>query len=235
MKHTEQMESFESLIDELSELCGILPEYFDIFGNKHTTSLETKKAILKSMNLNIEYPSEIRQEIDTRKWRTWRSLIEPVYVFSQKEQPISIPVYIPVNEGEEKRLTLRWSLEDERGTRNEFVVSSGVMIIADHQWINGRRYIKIHLQDNEIRDIGYYVIHVSCTHPEYIFPEETNTLEKTSRVIITPDSCYLPSELQTGRGWGISINLYAINSRRNWGVGDFTDLRKIVRWIANLK
>ena len=60
-------------------------------------------------------------------------------------------------------------------------------------------------------------------------------LRKTARLIITPDECYLPSDQQDGRTWGLSINLYAIRSARNWGIGDFTDLKKIVQWVADLK
>lgn len=40
---------------------------------------------------------------------------------------------------------------------------------------------------------------------------------------------YIPPALDTGRSWGFSLNLYALRSRRNWGVGDFTDLRTFVR------
>jgi len=36
--------------------------------------------------------------------------------------------------------------------------------------------------------------------------------------------CYLPDWLKDGRGWGIALQLYAIRSERNWGIGDFDDL-----------
>lgn len=36
--------------------------------------------------------------------------------------------------------------------------------------------------------------------------------------------CYLPSWLEQGRAWGISVQLYELRSRRNWGMGDFADL-----------
>ncbi len=41
---------------------------------------------------------------------------------------------------------------------------------------------------------------------------------------------YLPPALEHGRSWGFALNLYALRSRRNWGIGDFTDLRDFVRF-----
>ncbi len=45
---------------------------------------------------------------------------------------------------------------------------------------------------------------------------------------MTPHA-YLPPALERGRTWGFALNLYALRSQRNWGVGDFTDLREAVR------
>ena len=50
-----------------------------------------------------------------------------------------------------------------------------------------------------------------------------------------PASAYWPPVLADGgRAWGVAIQLYAVRSRRNWGMGDFTDLAAIVRWAEGL-
>ncbi|MBD5635431.1 MAG: 4-alpha-glucanotransferase, partial [Candidatus Eremiobacteraeota bacterium] len=52
--------------------------------------------------------------------------------------------------------------------------------------------------------------------------------------LIRPQRAYLPPVLERERAWGFGVNLYALRSARNWGVGDFTDLRDLVRFAATL-
>lgn len=45
--------------------------------------------------------------------------------------------------------------------------------------------------------------------------------------------CHQPAALAGGqRLWGVTIQLYGLRSRRNWGIGDFTDLRTLVELTA---
>jgi 4-alpha-glucanotransferase len=52
--------------------------------------------------------------------------------------------------------------------------------------------------------------------------------------VISPVTAYIPEVLRLGRSWGFAVNLYALRSQRNWGVGDFTDLRTFVNFAAGL-
>jgi len=51
--------------------------------------------------------------------------------------------------------------------------------------------------------------------------------------VTRPERAYLPPALERGRAWGLGVNLYAVRSRRNWGIGDFTDLRELARFAAS--
>jgi len=49
----------------------------------------------------------------------------------------------------------------------------------------------------------------------------------------TAPRCFQPAVLADGgRIWGLSIQLYSLRSRRNWGIGDFTDLATLVEVVA---
>ena len=47
--------------------------------------------------------------------------------------------------------------------------------------------------------------------------------------------CYRPELLERGgRVWGFMVQLYGLRSARNWGIGDFGDLRSLVELAAKL-
>ncbi len=221
-------ELINGLINELADLCGIVPEYWDIFGNKHTVPIETQKAVLRTMKLNLDSEENIRKEIVDLKTRPWNGFIEPVKVVSANNQPLTIPIYIPIEEGKESELSISWSFENESGQRDEFILEGNSITVSDQRRINGRRYIKTDLKDKGDRNIGYYTVSSLCKTPE-------TEISGKSRVIITPDTCRLPAELEHGKTWGLSVNLYSIRSFSNWGSGDFGDLKKLVEWISDLK
>ena len=51
------------------------------------------------------------------------------------------------------------------------------------------------------------------------------TLDAETLVIASPRRCFIPQSLADGaRCWGFAVQLYALRSARNWGVGDFSDL-----------
>ncbi len=52
-------------------------------------------------------------------------------------------------------------------------------------------------------------------------------------LIIAPPRCYEPPVIQQGkRLWGLSIQLYTLRSDHNWGMGDFADLKDLIRVAA---
>lgn len=228
------MNSYEELIDEQARFFGIVPEYWDIFGNKKRTSLETKKAILRAMKVKTDSEEDIRHEIETRRLKQWKSIMAPVHVVSENTRPLILFLCLPVQEGKESALELSLSLKDEHGNKTENKLSWSDLVFLEDKLIEGSRYVKVQASDDLKRDIGYYSVDVECRHPDNIFPGNKNKITASSKLIITPDSCYIPSELDSGQIWGLSVNLYSIRSEQNYGVGDFRDLKGIIKLTSDM-
>ncbi|SQI46185.1 4-alpha-glucanotransferase [Serratia plymuthica] len=53
------------------------------------------------------------------------------------------------------------------------------------------------------------------------------------RLIVAPKRCFEPDALLTGQKlWGACVQLYTLRSDRNWGIGDFGDLRQMVEQVG---
>ena len=59
---------------------------------------------------------------------------------------------------------------------------------------------------------------------------ENKVLEDQALVIAAPSQCYLPSHPR--RSWGVSVQLYGLQFKNNWGLGDFDNLEQVVKWAG---
>jgi (1->4)-alpha-D-glucan 1-alpha-D-glucosylmutase len=57
---------------------------------------------------------------------------------------------------------------------------------------------------------------------------------RARRLKLRAGRCYQPEVLEQRRLWGFMVQLYGLRSERNWGIGDFTDLRHLVEIAAAL-
>jgi 4-alpha-glucanotransferase len=81
-------------------------------------------------------------------------------------------------------------------------------------------------EDGEVRQVSSYLPRdLPLGYHELVGLE---TGERT-RVIVSPGQCFFPEDLFT---WGFAVQLYAVRSRKSWGIGDLSDLRTVARWSA---
>jgi 4-alpha-glucanotransferase len=224
------MADYDELINELSGLCGIYRDYWDIFGNKHEASFESKTAVLRAMGCGIDSEEDVLTEIKKRRDFPWNSFVEPVIFASVNSDMISIAVYIPLPQNSADDAVFSMNITDEHGHKDSFNFNLSNMSPKDERLLDGMSYAKYELpyaaQDGKYR-IGYYAA-------EVLFSAVGSSLRGSCRLIITPDSCYIPPELENARTWGLSVNLYCLCSERNWGLGDFTDLKNLISLSGDL-
>ena len=53
-------------------------------------------------------------------------------------------------------------------------------------------------------------------------------------LIVTPEQAFGAADLGRGRLWGLTLPLYGLRSKANWGLGDFGDLAELAALMAPL-
>lgn len=115
---------------------------------------------------------------------------------------------------------LHWALLTEYGETRSGTTSS-----ADPQ------DSKLRIQLPETTGLGYHRMTVALSTEK---EPKVVQLQAQFSVIITPDKCFIPPTFNTAtRLWGPVVNLTGFSSKRNWGIGDFTDLKTIVAFCAS--
>jgi 4-alpha-glucanotransferase len=68
----------------------------------------------------------------------------------------------------------------------------------------------------------------------YTLAFSDGALRTDTRLIVAPERAYQLDDADADRVWLLAVQLYGVRSRRNWGHGDFTDLRRLVELAAQV-
>ncbi|CCQ75031.1 4-alpha-glucanotransferase [Magnetospira sp. QH-2] len=202
------------ILMRLAAAAGIEEGYWDTFGNHHGVDDNARRFLLSCMGIAADNDEDAAQSLLTIENRDWKNLLPPVCV-GRGDQPPSVDVYIPENQGS-KTLTWRIVLEDgeERSGRSR----CGDLPTWGTRHVEGREYLKKSLRLPGGLPIGYHDLEID-------FSGRT----ASCRIIQAPSRSFLPDWLNRGeRKWGLASHLYAPRHKTDWGIGDFTTLRKIV-------
>ncbi len=212
------------LLDHLARSYGIAPEYYDNSGTCHVTTADTKRAILSAMGVRAETAADLEREAAALKAAWWQSVCDPVLVVRSGKGVSSWSVRLPLALEQDSAVRIAWEVRDEEGGCHQTGRAGPGLTAKEETVIEGRRYARFELPLPGALPHGYYMLHARG-ELEGVVGEAALTL------IMAPAQCYVPEAMLTGtRCWGLSVQLYALRSDRNWGIGDFGDLADLVRW-----
>ncbi|HEY7774917.1 MAG TPA: 4-alpha-glucanotransferase, partial [Kineobactrum sp.] len=212
--------------DVLERLCqryGIAPDYYDIWGQRHSTSTGTQRVLLAAMGVSTATDDAIMEALEATETADLKRLLPPVRVARDDEGSIQVTIGIAAGDVHHR---FQWRLQYENGGDDcgDFIpadlVRKGSDGDADASW---HRY---QLTLSGVTSTGYHSFELCDT-------ESAQADRARMSLIIVPGICYQPTAVANdGRVWGIAAQLYAVRSARNWGIGDYTDLRRILAIAA---
>jgi 4-alpha-glucanotransferase len=195
----------------LAVLAGVETRYRDVWGLERQVPDDTMSRLLATMGYGVETEAQAKDHLHAAETARWGDLLEPVTVLLESA-PREILVTGP--EGDSGRL--EWSVLSEDGERHAGAMSLGECPVRESGEFTGRRVAR-HALALPPLPLGYHTL--TARH---------DGREATTTIIITPEQCYLPPDLQPGhRIWGLTTQLYALRSAGNWGIGDFSDLAEL--------
>lgn len=203
-------------LDALARTYGIEGEYHDIWGQRHVVGDATKRALLAAMGVSADDPGTCERALEEARVQRWRAVLEPVLIARESEPP-AIDVRLP---DDAKAVWWSLTLEDGRGYSGD--INTDRLALRDQTQIGGvtfRRYTF----DLPVRPgPGYHTLQILGLTTEGAKPD-------AMRLIVVPEACYYPEAIADWRrAWGFQVQIYALRSRRNWGMGDLTDLKALV-------
>ncbi len=211
--------------DDLSLLCehvGITSGFRDIWGREHETSEETRIALLKAMGV-ISEAGEAAAALRAREEGAWRRRLPPVCVRREDELPYRWEICVDERSAAK---ALKWTLVLETGETRRGEVRPAALPELARAEIGGERYVRAAFEWSDALPPGYH---------RFAFGASGSGEPEAMTLIVVPRRCYTSPGLDAGgRVWGPALQLYAVRSGHNWGIGDFTDLRNAVDIMARL-
>jgi len=212
-------ENYTQLLDHAARLWRIDPEYWDIWGLKHITSDETKRAILQGLGVRAETAESLRASIDARQRKEWTRLAPPCMVVTENNA-VELPLHVPAELTQE---TARVEIREETGAAHALEFALGSHPECGTADVDGRHYVRKQVPLPAGLPLGYHDVDISL-----------GGRRQATRLIVAPARAYAhPALANGGKAAGIALALYGVRSARNWGCGDLRDLHGVVDWIAD--
>lgn len=198
----------------LAELKGIAPAFYDIWGREHVASEATLHALLQSMRA-LGPDEDPQAAIDAHHRARRDEVLPPVWVVIEDEPAWPMPLQWPPASGEPHGWpaadALTWRIDTEAGA---------VLTGSLREWLAAPR-----------PPLGYHTLSLLACHGEGQDAGHGIGDPAAARctLIVVPRTAYHPPAVQNGgKAWGAAVQLYTLQSARNWGIGDFTDLAEVV-------
>ncbi|MFO1324405.1 MAG: malto-oligosyltrehalose synthase [Burkholderiales bacterium] len=197
--------------DSLARLAAALDigtEYADVWGQRHQVPDATLRALLAAMGVDADDEASasaaLRAIDDARDARR----IAPMVVLRENVRPWTLRLRLPAALAASP-LAVRVFAEDGTACDDAAVA----VVLREPPAYDGASCIGLVVALSASLPPGYHRVELAVG----------GEVVARTCCAVAPAACYQagPAEFRT---WGAAVQLYALRSARNWGIGDFTDL-----------
>ncbi|MEW5878998.1 MAG: malto-oligosyltrehalose synthase [Pseudomonadota bacterium] len=196
----------------LADDCGIQLAYDDIWGVARQAPPQTLRALLAALGVDAD---DAAAALAARQRALWARTIAPVIVVAADRPTFTLRVNLRERDDQ---TPIAWRLRLEDGAVRAGAFTPADWPLVERAVVDGEAQVARAVSIDGVPPVGYHRLEVL---------DARGAAE--AALWVAPERCYLPPALAAGRRiWGLAIQLYALRSQRNWGIGDFTDLANVV-------
>ena len=215
--------SVSTALAALAEHVGITTAYWDAGGTHRVVPEATLRTLLASLGVLEDREAgatAVDAALERERLAPWRGVLPPVQVLYENEAASTVLTVAD----ERLDVPCLWSIRTEAGALLEGELTPNslppcVDALGERTELDGRVIRRLLLPLPEL-PLGYHTLAVSGAGDA----GEANE----AALVVAPRTCHganARGEADTDeRVWGLALQLYAVRSARNWGIGDFTDL-----------
>jgi 4-alpha-glucanotransferase len=211
----ERSSSREDALHRAATEWGVEREFWDIFGVHHVASADIEARILSSLGVDVSSAESVDAARRRRFEGIGSSLCPGTSVISERERAFELSLFA----GELPSIQVELKLED--GSVISYAPAQHRMTPLRDLELENQRWTVYRVPLPDSTPLGYHKLRI-CIDGNW---------HSETRVIVCPARAYMPEHL--GRTGGIAVTLWGLRSRRNWGCGDFTDLRTLIDWVVD--
>lgn len=208
----------ENALNELSAKLGIMDSFRDpCTGIVYKADKKSKQVICRALGYRAGTNAEVSASLNRLQNQRFLTIVpSTIIAYENETQPLIFEMSLPCAFQDEQ---LTFTIEYENGSTTDGSFWFHDMPLIEEGEVNGT-----HFQRRRI----YLFMNVSLGYHHLIFKVSPELTAK-SFLIVAPEACYVPAFTnEQKRVFGFPLQLYALRSDTNWGIGDFTDLTRMV-------
>ena len=208
-------------LERLGRIHAIAPDYYDVWGQCHEVPDASLRALLGALGIAAGTPREIEDSIRAAELERWRAVLPPAIVAREESAPWNLRLNFPAAEANSP---VAWRLTEEGGKRREGAFDPASPNVVESAELDGERFVARDFTLQVAAPCGYHRLAIL----------RDGAMLGVATFVVVPARCFRPPAVEDdGRVWGAALQLYALRSERNWGIGDFTDLATLLaQWGA---
>ena len=203
-------------LKKLAEKLGIKTSFLMMGREEKQVSDDLVKFFCGELGYAASTDEDAKEALKALEKSEISHVLAPIYVRRQKDLSFEINL---LKENENVELELLISI-DKKTDKQALAFSK---TLKGELEVDGKAYVQYVINIQTPLEIGYYRFELHAAEKVY-----------KSVLAVAPEKCYEVETSGEQKLWGFTVQLYSLKSRRNWGIGDFTDLKDLARIAAGV-